>query len=81
MEIDEEDGDSQDWLVRKTHHALKEKDLYEAKCWLVTAKCLFPLNFKVQVQRFSYHDNILCLHIIIICDLYQYMYFHLYLCR
>lgn len=41
--------DCEDWLVQKTHNAVNEKDLYEAKCWLITAKCLYPLNFKVQV--------------------------------
>ena len=51
MEVEEDgDRDVQDWLVKKTHRALKEKDLYEAKCWLITAKSLFPLNFKVQVN-------------------------------
>ena len=50
MEVDEDgDVESQDWLVEKTHGALKEKDLFKAKCWLITAKSLFPLNFKVQV--------------------------------
>lgn len=42
--------DSEDWLVEKTHTAVNENDFYEAKCWLITAKCLYPLNFKVQVR-------------------------------
>ena len=47
MEVEEDgDRDAQDWLVKKTHRALKEKDLYEAKCWLITAKSLFPLTSK-----------------------------------
>ena len=52
MEVDGVDGveDCEDWLVQKTHNAVNEKDLYEAKCWLFTAKCLYPLNFKVQVS-------------------------------
>jgi hypothetical protein len=48
MEVDGVE-DCEDWLVQKTHNAVNEKDLYEAKCWLITAKCLYPLNFKVQV--------------------------------
>ena len=47
--------DCEDWLVQKTHNAVNEKDLYEAKCWLITAKCLYPLNFKVQVNPPFFH--------------------------
>ena len=49
MEVDGVE-ECEDWLVQKTHNAVNEKDLYEAKCWLFTAKCLYPLNFKVQVS-------------------------------
>ncbi|XP_046853187.1 integrator complex subunit 10-like isoform X2 [Xenia sp. Carnegie-2017] len=44
--------DNEGWLVQKTHYAVNEKDIYDAKCWLVTAKCLYPSNFKVQYEAY-----------------------------
>nr|XP_026692229.1 integrator complex subunit 10-like [Ciona intestinalis] len=40
------------WFLResKKHNQL---DIYQARSWLLTAKCMFPLNFDVQMQEYE----------------------------
>ena len=40
----------EEYLIRRAKEALST-DIYTAKSWLITAKSLFPLSAKVQVQR------------------------------
>ena len=40
-----------EWMVATCKSRLEEKDVSGAKAWILTARSLFPNNFKVQVFR------------------------------
>lgn len=43
------EADSQ-WLVERARQSLRENNPFEAKAWLITAKTLYPKDFRVQVK-------------------------------
>ena len=38
------------WVVDQCKRRLKEKDKYGAKAWIITARSLYPKDFRVQVE-------------------------------
>lgn len=40
----------EDYVIQRAKLALKSDPLY-AKAWMITAKCLYPDNFGVQVSK------------------------------
>lgn len=37
------------WVVDQCKRRLKERDRYGAKAWIITARSLYPKDFRVQV--------------------------------
>ena len=37
------------WVVDQCKRRLKERDKYGAKAWIITARSLYPKDFRVQV--------------------------------
>lgn len=42
----------EDYVIQRAKLALKKSDPLYAKAWMITAKCLYPDNFGVQVNKF-----------------------------
>lgn len=42
----------EDFVIMRAKHAQENDNLYSAKAWMLTAKTLFPTNFKVQFEAY-----------------------------